>query len=454
MTPKRIAAAAAGAFVMLSASTALAAPSRGIAPRRTASLRSCKLAFTAEPHKLTAGEAPLLFGRLTCGSSETAGQTITIYADALNSSPSGSKTLGTATTTTGGYFSFQAPAPTYSTFYRAVSRSAASPQRLVDVAPLVTLNGPQETKPLYTGTTDRVLFSGTVSPLYTGDVAVLQRESSTGYEEWVPIQKTTIGAGGIYSFLHTFVVPGAANIRVLVTGRFRRGAESGASSPLSYVITQKENPLLTLYAASASAPSDPIVIGKSVALEGTVAEGAGKSVTLMARTALSGSFSTVATQDAGGNGQYKFDVSPTENTFYKVVSAAGRHSSVLFEGVKSLLTANPSTLSLPEGQSLTFTGTVLPAQIAHTIYLERENTPGTGPFHVVAVGVLNPAANAGETATYTLSHTVFSVGKQVYRVKVPGDRLNQGVASTPVTVEVTPAPASSLAPGLPINLAP
>ena len=92
-----------------------------------------------------------------------------------------------------------------------------------------------------------------------------------------------------------------------------------------------------------------------------------------------------------------------------------------------------------------------PASPSRTIYLERQNTPGAGSFHLVAVGTVNPA-HGSEPATYTISHTVFGAGKQVYRVKVPGNPLNQGEASAPFTVEVSPAAAESLRPGPPAHL--
>ena len=126
-------------------------------------------------------------------------------------------------------------------------------------------------------------------------------------------------------------------------------------------------------------------------------------------------------------------------------SEVGTHSSVLFEGVRYTLTSTPSATALQDGQVLTFTGTVTPGRAGKHIYLERQNLSGSG-YHVVALAPLQAPAGASGPATYTIAHTVFGTGKQVYRIKAPGDPDNQGRPSAPVTVEVTPAPPASLAP--------
>jgi hypothetical protein len=321
------------------------------------------------------------------------------------------------------------------------------------VEPQVSLTGPPESKALFTGRSNRVSFAGTVSANYTGAVVLLQREAETSYEEWVTIEKGVVGPAGVYIFTHTFVVPGDANIRAVVPAHGQYTVH-GASSPLSYVISQKENPLLTLLATSAtSAPSDPISYGQSVTLEGIVAGGAGKPVALQARTAGEHllTASTVATATAGPGGQYKFQVTPRQNTFYKVISGTGAHSALLFEGVKYVLSAIPSASTLQDGQTLSFTGTVTPYLAGHVVYLERQNASGQGAFHLVSFATITPPVGGG-AATFTLTHPVFGTGKQVYRVKVPGDPENQGQAGPPVTVEVTPAPPAALQPAPPSPL--
>ncbi len=444
MTSKSLARAAAATAAVLIAIPSVAGAARPrVAHKRVAALPGCRLSLTAEPRRVTSGdETPQLFGKLTCSKTvETAGQTVTLFAR-----PAGQPAtmLGTATTTTGGYYTFVAPAPTSSTLYYASTAALTSPVRQVRVAPQVTLSGPSESKPLFTGARNRVAFAGTVSPAAAGATAVLQREAATASEEWVTIQAGVVGAGGVYSFVHTFVLPGDANIRVRVKAHAPYDA-FGASSPLSYVISQKENPALTLFVKSTGLSSDPITYGQSVTLEGSVVAGANKTVRLAARTA-GGLFTTLASQTADASGHYSFAVTPQQNTAYKVFSEVGTHSSVLFEGVRYTLTASPSASTLQDGQALTFTGTVTPGRAGKHVYLERQNASGAG-YHVVAIAPLQAVASGSGLATYTIVHTVFGTGKQVYRIKVPGDPDNQGSSSAPVTVEVTPAPPASLAPG-------
>lgn len=449
ITSKRLLTAISATSVLLLAAPSLAdaaVAARGPhrtprAHKRALSAAGCRISLAVEPHRITSGETPQLFGRLTCpNGTETTGQTVTAYGRSAGAPAS---VLGTATTVAGGFYTVVAPATTANTIFYTAAAGAISPSRPVVVAPQVTLSGPSEGKALFTGLRSRVTFAGTVTPADPGATVVLQREAATADEEWVPIQRGVLGPGGAYDLVHTFVVPGDANIRVVVRAH---GLVTvyGASSPISYVITQKENPLLTLLATSTAAASDPIPYGQSVTLKGTVAGGANKAVTLLARTA-GGSFATVASSPADGSGQYSFSVTPRQNTSYKVAGANGAHSTILFEGVKYALAAAFSAASLPAGQTLTVTGTVSPYHAGHLIYLERQNADGAG-FHVVAVGVENPPAAGSESATYSVTHTVFGMGRQVYRVKVPGDPDNLGQASQTFPVEVTPAPPGSLHP--------
>ena len=257
-------------------------------------------------------------------------------------------------------------------------------------------------------------------------------------EEWHPIQRGVVGGHGEYSFVHVFKIPGDANIRVVVRPH-RRFSAFGASTPLSYVISQRQNPQLTLLATGSGSSSDPILFAQTVSLHGTLAGGGGQTITLQARSK-KGQFATVATTVANSGGSYSFPQAPQENTAYKVLGG-GRHSAVLFEGVKYVLTAGVSAATVPAGQTLTFAGTVTPFREGHVVYLERQNANGGG-YHVVDLGTLT-AGPAG-TGTYSITHAFFGMGKQILRIKVPGDPENEGVASAPFTIEVTPSPAAAL----------
>ena len=404
--------------------------------RRATSPVGCKLNLNAEPRTITSGESPQVFGRLRCPGGAGAAQTVTVYGHSIGEA---TKAIGTTTTDSGGYYTLVAPGPATDTLYYAQAAGATSTSKAVRVAPQVTIHGPAESAALLTGVRSRVLFAGTVSPSDAGAEVVLQREQSVAVEEWHRIQRSIVGAHGEYSFVHTFVIPGDANIRVVVRPH-RRFSAYGASTPLSYVISQRQNPLLTLLATGSGASSDPILFADTVTLHGTLAGGAGQTITLLARNK-KGQFTSVATTTANGGGGYSFSQAPQQNTAYKVLGG-GRHSAVLFEGVKYVLTPAGSAATVLAGQSLTFTGTVTPYREGKVVYLERQNANGGG-FHVVGVATLTPGP--GTSGSYSLSHVFFGAGgKQVLRVKVPGDPANQGVAGAPFTIEVTPSPAAAL----------
>jgi len=403
--------------------------------QRSSSPAGCKLSISVAPRRITAGEAPQVFGRLHCPGTAAAAQTVTLFGHSIGQP---NQAVGTTTTDSGGYFTLVAPAPTTDTLYYVTAAGATSAGKAVKVSPAVTIQGPSESAALLTGVRSRVIFSGTVSPTDTGAEVVLQREQAIANEEWHPIQRGVVGKHGEYAFVHVFKIPGDANIRVIVRPH-RRFSAFGASTPLSYVISQRENPQLTLMATGSGASSDPILFAQTVTLHGVLAGGGGQTITLQARSK-HGQFATIATTTANSNGGYSFTQAPQENTAYKVLGG-GRHSAVLFEGVKYVLTAGVSAGTVGAGQTLTFAGTVTPYRANHVVYLERQNANGGG-YHVVDLGTLTPGPAGG--GSYSITHVFFGMGKQTLRIKVPGDPVNEGVASAPFSIEVTPSPAAAL----------
>jgi hypothetical protein len=233
------------------------------------------------------------------------------------------------------------------------------------------------------------------------------------------------------------VAPGDANIRVLV--RSERRNIASPSDVLNYEISQTENPSFTIEASA-----DPIPDGQSVTISGTVTGAAHQPVTLEAHTARQLGFAPVSEVTTDASGNYTFPAqSPIQSTFYEV-KGAGRHSAVLYEGVKDVFTAQVSQTTVQAGQTLTFSGTVAPDHTGHVIYLERQNASGIG-FHVVQVG----RVSAG--SVYSIVHTVYDAGTKVFRVKIPGGPENEGAASPAFTIVVTSAPAAALAPEAPGN---
>ena len=233
---------------------------------------------------------------------------------------------------------------------------------------LVTFNGPTDTN-LTTGTP--TTFTGSVSPRHAGQRILLQRQNAVGpADRWHTIDRARIQADGSYTIVHRFRVPGDANLRALFPGD-RRNLPS-PSDALSYQISQRQNPQLTI-----AASANPIDAGQSVTISGQLRGATSpQPVTLHARTARSG-FAPVATTMTDAAGNYSFAQTPIANTFYKV-TATPKHSAVLFEGVRQVVSAQVDQTNVVAGTTLTFSGSVSPDKTGHPIYLQRQNPSGQG----------------------------------------------------------------------------
>jgi hypothetical protein len=418
---------AAAALLALAPAGAAAAHAHRHAVRHAAQGGACKVTLSVAPRLVTSGEAALASGQGTCGGAPAAAQPVTLYERAVGSP--GFTAAGTTTTAADGSYQVPTGALTSNAAFYATVGTARSAERNVKVAAVATLAGPPETKTLFsgihTGRSNAVTFSGTVSPSGPETTVVLQRENAVRGNEWHPIAPPVkVDANGNFSIKHAFGGPGASSIRVVV--RSKRRNVASASNVLSYVISQAQNPSLTIESAQ-----DPLAFGGSTVISGVVAGAPNTTVTLVGHGA-HGKYAPVTTTTTDGSGKYSFAAqSPKASTFYRV-QGAGRTSAVLYQGVKYVLTAASSASSVTSGQPLTFTGTVTPVKAGHQIYLEKQNASGSS-FHVVAVGTV-----AGD-GTYSITRSFFTPGSYVLRVKIPGDSENGGTASTtfPTTVVKT-----------------
>lgn len=393
----------------------------------------CEVNINVAPRQITAGDSVVIFGRLRCqGRAQgVADRTVTLLE--RTSMTGGFGAVQTTSTDSGGFYEFTVTGVQNNSTFYVRAHGAASGRRTVDAAALVTLNGPPEGTQLLTGSANKVTFTGTVSPADAGARVVLQRQNAITGNEWHRIDFGRVSLTGTFSITHRFVVPGDANIRVLV--RARRLNIPSPSNVLTYEISQAQNPGFTIQASA-----DPISAGQSVIISGTVAGAAKMPVTLLTHTARQHGFAPVSEVTAEADGNYTFPAqAPINSTFYEV-KGAGKTSAVLYEGVKDVLTdAAVSQSTIQAGGSLTFTGAVSPEHAGHVIYLERHNASGVG-FHVVELSTVLPGS------TYSISHIVYDPGTKVFRVKIPGGPENEGAASSPFTIDVTPAPAAALAP--------
>jgi hypothetical protein len=441
------------AAAIVAAAVSLALAPTGAAARKHPSPGGrCAVNLNVAPRQITAGDSIVAFGRLRCTRRvNTAGQTVKLFEHSFG--PPGYTLVQSASTDAHGFYEFTQPGVITNSSFYVRSHDAQSGRRRVRVEAQVTLDGPPEGTRLFTGAPNKVMFTGTVNPTNVGAHVIMQRQSALTGEEWHRIDSGVIDAKGGFEIVHTFVVPGDANIRVLVRSQGRN--VPSLSSTLTYAISQAQNPALTIEASL-----DPISFGQSVTISGILAGGAHMPVTLLAHTDRQ-SFSPVAQVTTDGSGNYSFPAqSPVNSTFYLVrtsivecaagppvrapCAAPALSSAVLYEGVKDALSAAVSQTTVQAGQTLTFAGTVAPDHTGHIIYLERQNASGGG-FHVAQT------AFVGAGSAYAIVHRVYDPGTKVFRVKIPGGPENEGAVSAPFTIQVTPAPAAALTPEGPGN---
>jgi hypothetical protein len=441
--------------LLTAAAALLALAPAGASARRAAAhahaTRPCHVRLEAPKAPVANGETVTIKGTLLCPKSVSpAGREVTVLQQAAPKS--GFAPVGPAVKTeAGGAFQVvTAPLSTNSVFY-AVAEGAQSAQRTVRVSAPITSAAatPPDGAQLFTagghGLTKQnaVTFAGEVSPADVGAAVVLQRENATGAEDWRVIDRSFVDKDGKYSIVHHFRVPGEANIRLVVHPR--KVNAPAATSPVSYEISQAQNPALTIETSA-----DPLLYAQQATIKGVVAGAAAKTpVTLLARTA-GGPFAPVASAVTGDKGAYEFaKQTPLKNTAYKV-TAASAQSAVLFQGVKYALTVSPAVGTIAAGQPVTFSGAVLPALVGHVVYLERQGPLKLG-WRVVDVGTVAAPSNPMEAAPFSIVHAFRTPGTARLRVKIPGDPGNQGAAGAPFELTVTPTPASALAPEAPGN---
>src|ERR1017187_4369377 len=311
------------------------APAGALAQKHPSPNGRCDVNLNVVPRLIESGETVSAFGHLTCVSHDGAtGRTVRLTRRTQGTP--GFTVVQTTTTDGRGFYELTTGAIASDSLFYVRARGAASGLRGVRVLAHVTIIGPPAGTQLLTGAANRVTFSGSVSPADVGALVVLQRQNAVTGNEWHRIDLGRVRPGGGYSITHTFVVPGDANIRVLV--RSQRRDIASPSEVLNYEISQAQNPQLMIQASA-----DPIAYGQAVTLNGAVAGAAmGTPVTLLARSARQQGFAPVSEVKTGGSGNYAFPPqSPIASTFYEV-RGAGKASAVLYEGIKDALTAQVS----------------------------------------------------------------------------------------------------------------
>lgn len=139
-------------------------------------------------------------------------------------------------------------------------------------------------------------------------------------------------------------------------------------------------------------------------------------------------------------GAYSFTVMPSQNMAYEVRAtlAPPRSTAQVFVGVRDVVSITPSSTSSTVGQTITFTGGVIPDKAGHAIYLQRLGADND--WHTVKTTFVTAGS------TYEFSWTFGTPGTKVFRVLVPGGPYNISGHSAPVSIAVALPAVQSLPP--------
>ena len=466
----------AAALVAFAALTPVSAGAHAIHGPRFRSSGPHKITIHAQPDPIVAGDPVVIYGRLIGSNDEN--RLVVLYHHAEGSGGGFVPVQSTRTGVGGAYEFSRADGRVDSNRdWYVVAADAVSRVVRERVAGLVTLavTGPNgQSEPdgsvLTTGRGNAYTFAGNDSPGLPGARVLLQRQSANGgLDNWVTIGRGTLDASGNYSIAHNFVIPsssgGDANVRVFVPADVRN--IGSPSESLSYEIEQQQNPALTIVPTSYVIPE-----GSSDTITGVDAQGAGRMLTLYAHTAHQ-PWAVVATSFTVGGGAYSFSIDATSNTYYRVDAGSGLAigatastgtsgttgttgstattgpsgsggpnrpvSAVAFVGVRVILSVQTTPLTINQGQSVTFTGSLTPNETGRNILLERLNASGD-EWHVIASAVV------GADSQYSITDSFYEVGTETVRVAIAGSPVNQGNATPPMTVTVNAIPATALVP--------
>ncbi len=309
-------------------------------------------------------------------------------------------------------------------------RSLGAQSRTVHegVHALVTLNASTTTAK----SNQPVVFTGHVTPNHGGDRVFLQRQVGSSGDDWRTIDSGRVGPGSNYAIVHRFRVPTGDALTLRVAIRRDRRNLAGASKSVDVDVEQNQNPTFTL-----NASQDPIPVGQSVTLSGTLAapDNAGKTVVLWAHEHNQGYHPVaMATTDASGN--YAFPAqSPLHTTVYQARSANGnRRSAQVFEAVRDVIgtvSVDPSNPTV--GQVVSVKGTVAPPKAGH--FIELQKLGRDGDYHTIEVVRVDGSSQFEFLVRFSVP------GTKKLRVHINGGPFNWGTNSDPVNVIVSPGSA-------------
>jgi hypothetical protein len=391
------------------------------------------LTIHAAPNPIIAGEGVLVYGQLNAP--PVAGQTIVIYHHVAGHP--GYSPVAHTTTDSHGFYEFPRADGIVNTnrswFAREQGGQHVHSRTVYErVFALVSI----ASNTTNTDTRHPITFTGHVFPNHSGEPVYLQ-EQVGATDKWRTLKRDQLGPGSNYSISYRWHFPGAHAVRVLFPGDARN--IRSASDSVSVTIQQAQIPGFTINT------SDPIIPEGSMVTISGVLDQAGTStpepstsVTLWGRNAEQKHFIALESTATGNDGSYSFTEKPLQNTEYQVRTTfkPHRHSAVLFQGVRDVVTLSANPTSVNSGQPVVFTGSVNPDKAGDVVYLQRLGADGD--WHNVGVQTVR------HDSTFEFVRKFGAAGSKTFRARVPGDPDNIGGASPAVTVNVTVPPPSGL----------
>jgi phage protein U len=401
------------------------------------------LTIAATPDTIVSGDAVLIYGQLH--GTNVGGQTIVLY-HRINPKPYFS-VIGTTKTQSTGFYEFTRVEGVVLTnrswFVRAPGLPGNIHSRTTHekVAAEVSLAAPAAPTTGFL-TNQQIVFTGAVAPDHAGQKVRLQEQAGTAGNDWKNVKGGQLNAASQFAIPAKFKAPGDYTLRVTFPGDKRNVA--AASDSITVSVNQKEKPDFTINASPAivTAGSASTVTGV-LRMPGTTTPEPTVMVTLFGHSS-GQSYVAIASTITGTDGSYTFTVTPQNNTEYQVRTSLSpaRSSAQVYVGAQDVVSITPSSMTSAVGQSVTFTGSVVPDKAGHEIDLQRLGADGR--YHVVAVGYVNVAS------AYQFTWTFGTPGTKTFRVHVPGGPDNVGGYSSTEAINVA-LPAVTSLPTAPLS---
>jgi hypothetical protein len=379
----------------------------------------------------------LIYGRLSgAGNGE---QPIRLYHH-VSDSHRGYTLVAVTTSDSSGYYEFLRPEGLiYTNRDWFVRGPDGAHSRTVHerVMPLISISASTTN----TDTKHRVVFAGHVTPNHRFEQVALQQQIGSS-DDWRTLRTTSLAPGSNYFVAFRWRRPGVHEVRVLFRGDHRN--IRNFSDSVTVNVQQAQVPGFTISSAEPVIPAGgSVTISGTLDQAGTANPAANTIVQLWGRTP-GHRFAVLADGVTHSDGSYAFNQSGlTTNTVYYVATMPGmqsprRHTALLYQGVRDLITMQTASSNASTGQMVSFTGTVQPDKSGRVIALQMLETDGD--WHTVELAIVQSGS------TFTFNWTAGAPGTSEFRARLTSDRDNIGGASPPVTVTATAPPASSLPP--------